>query len=148
MKTKLTTLIITLVTAAAFGHSGVELGPNGGRILEFSKDETMHGEVIVKDGKFHIALLAKDMKPVAMTEQILTATTGERDNPVKLEVSKDAKGFIVPLVKEGGWLILQFKETPKSKAVTARLEYNTAICDGCKKAEWLCECKPEKEEKK
>lgn len=148
MKTKLTTLIIILITAAAFGHGGVGLGPNGGRILEFSKNETMHGEVTVKDGKFHIAVLDKDMKPVAVTEQTLTATTGDRDKPVKLEVAKDAKGFVVPLVKQGDWLILQFKQTPQSKAVTARLAYDTSVCDGCKKAEWLCECKGENEEKK
>ena len=121
MKTKLTTLILTLATSLAFGHSGVEIGPNGGRILEFSKNESMHGEVTVKGDKFHIAVLDKDMKPVAMTEQTLTATSGDRENPKKLEVTKDAKGFTVPAVKPGEWLIVQFKETPKSKAITARM---------------------------
>ena len=146
MKSKLITLL-SLFTAVAFAHEGVELGPNKGRILEFSKDETMHGEVIVKGDKFHIALLDKDMKAVAMTEQMLTATTGERDKPVKLVVEKDAKGFVVPVVKAGEWLILQYKNTPKAKAVTARLEYNTATCEGCNKAEWLCECKKEEAKK-
>lgn len=143
MKTKLI-LLITLCTSLALGHEGVELGPNKGRILEFSKDETMHGEVIVKGDKFHIALLDKDKKPVAMDKQTLTATTGDRDKPVKLDVTSDAKGFVVPLVKAGDWLILQYKNSPDAKAVTARLEYNTAICEECKKAEWLCECKPVK----
>ena len=142
MKTKLITLL-SLVAAVAFAHEGVELGPNKGRIVEFSKNETMHGEVTVKGDKFHIALLDKDMKPVAITEQTLTATTGSRTEPVKLTVEKDAKGFIVPTVKAGDWLILQYKDTPKSKSITARLEYNTSECEGCKKAEWLCECKPE-----
>jgi hypothetical protein len=121
--------------------------PTSGRILEFSKNETMHGEVIVKGDKFHIALLDKDMKPVAMAEQTLTATTGDRDKPVKLAVEKDAKGFVVPIVQAGEWLILQYKDTPKAKAITARLEYNTANCEGCNKAEWLCECKPDAEKK-
>lgn len=142
MKTKLITLL-SLVAAVAFAHEGVELGPNKGRIVELSKNETMHGEVTVKGDKFHIALLDKDMKPVAITEQTLTATTGSRTEPVKLTVEKDTKGFIVPSVKAGDWLILQYKDTPKSKSVTARLEYNTSECEGCKKAEWLCECKPE-----
>ena len=146
MKTKLITLL-SLLTAVAFAHEGVELGPNKGRILEFSKNETMHGEVTVKGDKFHIALLDKDKKPVAMAEQTLTATTGERDKPVKLVVEKDAKGFVVPVVKAGEWLILQYKDTPKAKAVTARLEYNTSECEACKKAEWLCECKPDAEKK-
>ena len=146
MKTKLITLL-SLLTAVAFAHEGVELGPNKGRILEFSKDETMHGEVIVKGDKFHIALFDKDMKAVAMSEQTLTATTGDRDKPVKLTVEKDAKGFVVPLVKAGDWLILQYKDTPKAKAITARLEYNPATCEECKKAEWLCECKKADEKK-
>jgi len=145
MKTKL--ILLTLIASLSFAHEGVELGPNKGRILEFSKNETMHGEVTVKGDQFHIALLDKDMKAVVMAEQTLTATTGERDKPVKLVVEKDAKGFVVPVVKAGEWLILQYKDTPTAKAVTARLEYNTANCEGCNKAEWLCECKPEEAKK-
>lgn len=146
MKTKLI-LLVTLITSLAFGHEGVELGPNGGRILEFSDNETMHGEVTVKGDQFHIAVLDKDMKPVATASQTLTATTGDRAKPVKLEVTKDAKGFVIPVVKPGEWLVLRYKETADAKAVTARFEYNTAICEECKNAEWLCKCKPEAEKK-
>jgi hypothetical protein len=145
MKTKL--ILLFLITSLSFAHEGVELGPNKGRILEFSKNETLHGEVIVKGDKFHIALLDKDMKPVVIAEQTLTATTGEREKPVKLVVEKDAQGFVVPVIKAGDWLILQYKDAPDAKAITARLEYNTANCDGCNKAEWLCECKPDTEKK-
>ncbi|RFC47252.1 MAG: hypothetical protein DVB23_001205 [Verrucomicrobia bacterium] len=137
-------LLVTLITSLAFGHEGVELGPNGGRILEFSDNETMHGEVTVKDGQFHIAVLDKDMKPVAVNQQSLSAMTGDRAKPVKLEVSKDAKGFLIPVVKAGEWLILRYKKTADSKAITARLEYNTATCEECKNPEWLCKCQPEK----
>jgi len=145
MKTKL--LILSLITTLAFAHEGVELGPNGGRILEFSKNETMHGEVIVKGEKFHIALLDKDMKPVAMAEQTLTAITGDREAPQKLAIEKDAKGFVVPVVKAGEWLILQFKNSPNDKAITARFEYNTAICGECQAQEWICKCKPDEAKK-
>ena len=146
MKTKLI-LLVTLITSLAFAHEGVELGPNGGRILEFSDNETMHGEVTVKGGQFHIAVLDKDMKPVAVNQQSLSAMTGDRAKPAKLEVTKDAKGFVIPVVKPGEWLVLRYKETADSKAITARFEYNTAICEECKNAEWLCKCEPEAEEK-
>lgn len=146
MKTKLI-LLITLLSTLAFAHEGVERGPNGGRIVEFSDNETMHGEVLVKDGKFHIELLDKDMKPVALAAQTLTAITGDRAKPVKLEVTKDAKGFAIPAFKAGEWLILRYKDTPDAKAFTARMEYNTAICEECQAQEWLCKCKPEKEAK-
>lgn len=144
MKTKLTTLFLTLTAAFAFGHGGVELGPNGGRILEFSKNETMHGEVTVKDGKFNIAVLDKDMKPVAIADQTLTATTGDRDNPQKLEVTKTDIGFTLPVVKEGDFLIVQFKLDAKAKAITARFAYDTANCDACNAPEWICKCESNK----
>lgn len=147
MKIKALLLALIASASAAFAHEGVEIGPNGGRILEFSKNETMHGEVTVKGDKFHIALLDKDMKPVALADQSLSITTGDRENPKKLAVEKDAKGFVTPLVKDGEWLIIQFKEKPDTKAVTARFEYNTAICGECKAVEWLCKCKPEDEKK-
>ena len=148
MKSKLLTLLFALTASVAFGHGGVKIGPNGGRILEFSKNETMHGEVTVKDGKFHVALLDKDMKPLAVDAQSLTVTGGTREKPVKLEVTKEAKGFTLPLVKEGQWLIVQFKEKPGSKAVTARMEYDTGNCDACSSPEWLCKCSAEKGEHK
>jgi hypothetical protein len=147
MKTKLAALLFACTTALSFGHGGVEIGPNKGRLLELSKDETTHGEVTVKDGKFHIAILDKDLKPVAVAAQSLTATGGPQSKQAKLEVTKSAEGFTLPVVKDGEWLILQFKETAKGKAVTARLHYDTGNCDGCNKPEWLCECKDEEEKK-
>ena len=148
-------LILTLLsslalTIAAFAHGDIELGPNGGRILEFSKDETMHGEVTLKDGKFHIAILDKDMKPVALAEQTLTATGGATGKPEKLTVEKEGGHFVVPAVKEGEWLIVQFKESAAAKAVTARMQYDTKTCSACKAPEWLCKCNQnaDKKEKK
>ena len=141
MKTKLMTLALALVAGAAFGHGGVPIGPKGGRLLELSKNESVHGEVTVKDGKFQIALLDKDLKPMKAGEGTLTATTGDRKSPVKLEVTKGDSGFVVPLVKEGAWLIVQYKATPKAKAVTARMEYDPSECGECKSPEWLCKCK-------
>jgi hypothetical protein len=144
MKTKLTTLALSLIASFAFGHGGVDLGPNGGRLLEFSKNESMHGEVTVKGGKFHITLLDKKLKPVKPENQVLTATTGDRDNPKKLEVTKTETGYTIPVLKSGEWLIVQFRSKPDGKAVTARMEYNTSNCGECDNPEWLCKCAPEK----
>ena len=149
MKKQILTLLSSLaLTAAAFAHGEVEIGPNGGRILEFSKNETMHGEVTVKDGKFTIALLDKDMKPVALAEQELTATSGDRAKPEKLAVEKKDGKFVVPTVKDGEWVIFQYRETAKAKPITARLQYETKACGECKKPEWLCICAAEKGKKK
>ena len=71
MKSKLIAFLLALASPLAFGHSGVELGPNGGRILELSKNETLHGEVTLKQGKFHLALLDKNMKPVSPKDEVM-----------------------------------------------------------------------------
>ncbi len=147
-KTILTLLSSLALTAAGFAHGEVEIGPNGGRILEFSKNESMHGEVVLKGDKFHIALLDKDMKPVALEVQTLVATGGASGKPEKLAVEKADGKFVVPAVKNGEWLIVQFKENAKAKAITARLQYDTAACGTCKNPEWLCDCKKADEKKK
>jgi len=142
MKKQLLTLLSSLaLTAAALAHGDVELGPNGGRILEFSKNETTHGEVTAKDGKFHIAVLDKEMKPVALAEQTLTASGGPTGKAEKLTVEKVGDHFVVPMLKgDNYWMIFQFRPTPAAKPVTARMQYDAAICAKCKKAEWLCDC--------
>lgn len=144
MKTKLTTIIIALTTGFAFGHGDIELGPNKGRILEFSNNETMHGEVTEKDGKLHIAVLDKDMKPVAIAAQELNATAGTRDKPVKIEINKSETDFSITVPKAGEWIIIQYKETADSKAITARLHYDTKACAPCGNPEWRCACSEKK----
>lgn len=144
MQKTLTTTLLALSAGFAFGHAGIELGPNKGRIVEFSNDETMHGEVIEKEGKLHIALLDKDMKPVKIEAQALTATAGQRNNPTKLEVIVQNDAFTLAAPAEGDWLILQFKASADAKAVTARLHYDTKKCDPCSNPEWRCDCAEKK----
>ena len=148
LKAGLLACALALCATDAFAHGDVEIGPNGGRILEFSKNESMHGEVTVKDGNFVIAVLDKAMKPVALAEQTLTATGSTGTKAEKLTVEKSGDKFIIPTVKSGEWLIVQFKESAKAKPVTARLQYDTATCPKCKGPEWLCACAAEKEIKK
>jgi len=148
MKTPFVILTTLFLSLTAHAHQGVELGPNGGRILEFSKDETMHGEVVAKDGKFHVALLDKDMKPVAIKDQTLAATKGDRDNPEKIEVEVKDNHFVLPMLKGDEFVVIfQYKNSGDAKKITARLLYDAGVCDECKAPEWLCKCKPEAEKK-
>ena len=124
----------------ALAHEAIELGPNKSRIVEFSTDESMHREVTLKHGKLHIALLDKDMKPVKVEAQSITATGGTRENPVKLEVTKSEGGFTITAPKNGEWLIIQYKETTSAKPITARVLYDLSQCSTCKNPEWLCIC--------
>jgi hypothetical protein len=149
MKTSLLTLAASLLLGitSAFAHGDVELGPNGGRIVKFNTNETLHGEVTLKDGKFHVALLDKDKKSVALAEQSLTVTGGDRSNPQRPAVEKKDGQFVFPALKGDSYLlVLQFKEKPSAKAFTARFEYDAAICSACKNAEWLCKCGEKEDE--
>lgn len=140
MKTKLTAILLALTATFALAHEGVELGPNKGRILEFSTDESMHGEVTERNGKLNIALLDKDMKPVKVEAQSLAATAGTREKPVKLAVTPTDGGFSLAAPGENEWIILQYKATPKTKAITARLHFITKTCPPCGNPEWRCAC--------
>lgn len=140
MKNILIALTLALAPGFAFGHEGIELGPNKGRIVEFSTDETMHGEVTQTDGKLQIALLDKDMKPVEISAQSLTATAGTREKPLKLDVAHDSKSFTFAAPESGQWLILQYKTSADAKPITARVLYNTAACAPCGQPEWRCAC--------
>ena len=146
MKTTLHILLFSLISTVASAH--VELGPNGGRLLDLSKDKSVLGEVTVKGDKFHVALFDKDKKPMKVEQQSLTATGGTREKPEKLSVEKSATGFTIPLIPAGQWLIVQYKDTPDAKAVTARLHYDMSTCGECKKPEWLCACHNEKADAK
>lgn len=142
MKTTLLSLIGTVVLGlSALAHGDIQLGPNGGRIVEFSKNETMHGEVTLVNGVFHVALLDKDMKPVELKDQSLIVTGGERSSPEKPKVGKDGNHFVFPALKGDEYpLAFQFKEGPNSPAITARMTYDATTCSACKKAEWICAC--------
>ena len=75
----------------------------------------MHGEVTAKDGKLQIAVLDKDMKPVKVETQSLTATGGTREKPVKLEITKSEGGFTITPPKNGEWLIIQLEDRESAK---------------------------------
>jgi hypothetical protein len=87
------------------------------------------------------------MKPVALGEQTLIASGGPTGKAEKLAVEKSGDRFVLPLLKSGDWLIVQFKENAKAKAVTARLQYDTNPCPQCKGPEWLCKCTAEEGKK-
>ena len=147
MKTRILTLaaLLFLGLTRALGHGGVELVPNGGRILEFSPNETLHGEVLYRDGKFTVAVLDKDMKPVELTHQTLSVAGGSRLQPERPPVTREDGRFVLPALKGDRYdLVLRFRNGPDAKTITARFTYDAEVCSGCNNPEWLCKCPPEK----
>jgi hypothetical protein len=141
------TLLLTAIQS--FAQSERDFGPDGGRMVDFSANRTVQGEVTLTNGTFHVALLDKNMKRIPLEEQTLTVIGGDRNNPERPNVQKRGDYFAFPALKGDSYLLVfQFKENPSAKPVTARLEYDSAICSGCKKGEWLCDCHVKASEKK
>ena len=143
MKWKHIAFMLLAAISPVLAHEGIELGPNKGRILEVSTDESLHAEITEKDGKIIVALLDHDMKPVKLDKQELTATGGTREAPEKLTIKTKGDTFILAAPPAGQWVIFQFKTDAAAKAITARLHFNTASCEPCKQPEWRCACKEE-----
>ncbi|MBB5037557.1 hypothetical protein [Prosthecobacter dejongeii] len=135
-------LIFSLVTLQAFAHEGVDLGPNGGRLLVIDKKASLKGEVRVKGDQFHLTLLDSQQKALPVTAQTLTAhSRGSIVTSTKLTVVKTSHGFTFPLVRSGAWIVMQYRAAAESKPITIRFPYDTSTCSGCQKAEWLCGCR-------
>ena len=134
-------LILSLATLHAVAHEGKDFGPNGGRLLVIDKKASLKGEVLVKGDQFHLTLLDENLKPVPPGQQTLTASSRSSViTSTKLTVGKDSKGFTLPLIGKGSWLVLQYRSAPDAKPITIRLHYDTSTCSGCQKPEWLCAC--------
>lgn len=143
MRKFLTTLVgaLLLTTLQTFAHSEKEFGPNGGLVLDFSTDQSLHGELTLTNGTFFVALLDKNLKPVPIKEQTLTVTGGKRSIPENPKVEQRGNHFAFPALKGDSYLlVLQLKDSTSAKPIIARVEYDSAICSGCKKGEWLCDC--------
>lgn len=108
-------------------HAKAKKGPNGGLLVE---TVTPAIEVSVdKDRKARIVFVDKDNKALPLEKQVITGTSGERSNPVKLTFTagkdKDANVLISDkALPEGAHvpMILVIKATPDAKATTARFE--------------------------
>jgi hypothetical protein len=148
MKTHLAILLTTLALAAsALAHGGIELGPNGGQLVEFGDHHTLHAEVALKGGQFLISLYDEAAKKeVAVTDQVLVVTHKEANKKLVLEL-KGGKWTVAKPDGSDFWLILQLKDNAAAKAKNGRLHYDESICSKCKAQEWLCKCDAGEEKK-
>jgi hypothetical protein len=138
-----TLLLLAAFPAAAHAHQAVDLGPNGGRLLDFGKGQPLKAEVVLKDGKFHIGLYdPKEKKIVAAGTRVLTITTADRSKPKALDLkTEDGRWTTQKPPGDDFWLIFQLRDSESAPAKTSRLHYDASNCGGCDRPEWLCQCK-------
>ena len=141
MKKSLLTLLITLGFAIrALAHGGGELGPNGGRLVEFGGHDPLQVEFAPAGDHFVVSLYDEAAKKVVpVTDQVLIITHKEANQKIAPAL-KDGKWTVAKPAGKEFWLIVQLKENATAKAKNGRLRYDESLCPKCKAQEWLCKC--------
>lgn len=139
---------MTLVAAISFGLSSFAADkhthaapPKGGRILE--KTEPHAEFVIEKDRTATINFYSEDMKPVAVSSQVVTVTADAKGGKKKIEFVKKGDSLVsTSKLPEGdGYtMVVQFKQDPSAKPQNFRIKLDLAVCGECKHAEYACTC--------
>lgn len=142
------TLLSTIVIAAddhKHSHKIIP-GPKGGKVLESAP---LHSEFFVQtDRKVSITFYNDAMKAVAPTSQEIKIIAEAKTGKATLELSKTADGFLskTALPQGNGYrIVVQIKNDAASKPQNFRVDYDPAICGGCKLAEYACTCDHAKE---
>lgn len=116
-------------------------GPNGGRVLTGVEP---HLEFFVtKDRKVKITAVDDAGKAVALGEQSVTVTGGDRSKPTQMSFTKEGESLISDnAFPEGNNLpvIVQIKAKPDAKAVIEKFTLNLSDCPTCEHAEYACTC--------
>jgi hypothetical protein len=118
-------LLLTSITALA--HERITLGPAGGRVIYLDSPTIPNAEFKVdEEGRAAITLLDTERKPLTLADHAITVTAGPRASAKKLATEKLGDGFITGKMPEGApyTVVIQIKEKPGAKALTARLDFD------------------------
>ena len=139
--TALTTILALGLAIGSVQAEKIVAGPKGGRLLE---NEPPRAEFFIeKDHTVTITFYDKDLKPVAVSAQTVTAIAEAKSGKTKLEFEKkgDALGSKSPLPAGDGYIVVvQVRATPDAKPQNFRIALNMSQCGGCKLAEYACTC--------
>ena len=115
--------------------------PKGGRLLDKTKP---HAEFVVeKDRSVTIHFYNDDMKPVAVSSQIVSVITDLKGTKTKLEFEKKGDSLVskTKLPEGDGYnVVVQFKQTIEAKPVNLRFKMDLTTCAECKRVEYACIC--------
>lgn len=142
----LLTSFALLATAVALDAKPIP-GPKGGRILT---TEAPHVEFFVqKDRTVAVSFYDKDLKAVAASGQVVSATAEAKTGKVKLEfAAKDGALISTAPLPEGDnyTVVVQIRAAAGAKPKNYRVLFHDEICAECKYAEYACICEEHGEE--
>ena len=133
-------LIASLLTAIA-AEKKVEVGPNGGRLLEMASPKAEF--LVEKDHSVKISFFDAALKPVAVTGQHVTVIAHAKSGKAKLEFEKKGDVLVskTKLPEGDGYpVVVLFKQDAEAKPQNFRFGLELHNCGGCKRAEYACTC--------
>ena len=134
--------VIALTIGISLAHAAkITPGPKGGRLLE---NETPRAEFFVETNKtVSITFYDANLKPVAVSEQVVAVTAETKGGKVKIEFEKKGDVLVskTPLPEGDGYnVVVQLRSKPDAKPQNFRIKYDTATCGKCKRPEYACIC--------
>jgi len=116
-------------------------GPKGGRILT---TEAPHTEFLVeKDRSVVVSLYDKDMKPLPVSGQVVSATAEAKTGKVKLDFIEKNGALVstAPLPEGDDYnVVVQIRDNATTRPKNYRVLFHDEVCDECKRAEYACIC--------
>lgn len=116
-------------------------GPNGGRVIHGVEP---HLEFFVTaDRKIQMTALDDSLAPIAMGNQVVRVTMGDRANPVNLDLAKEGNILISAQSFPAGDdfpIVLQIKGDESSENVFEKFTLNLTQCPTCDYLEYACTC--------
>jgi hypothetical protein len=113
-------------------------GPTGGKLIT---EVEPHVEFFVnKEKKVEIRFVDDDNKVVAIKDQVITATLGDRSKPTKLTFTKDGDKLVSDVKVPDGNDYPTVVTDAKAKAVNAKFNLNMTKCPSCPNPEYSCTC--------
>lgn len=141
MKTGMSLLLFMAVCGSVLAVESPVVTGKGGRMLE---NTAPHAEFWVNaDRKAEITFYGDDMKPVAITEQVVAVTAEAPSGKVKLTL-ENQDGALVSAEQlpegDGYTVVVQIKANADAKSENFRIPMHLETCGGCQRAEYACTC--------
>jgi len=122
-------------------HHVKDPGPNGGRLL--LKVEPHLEFKVTDDRKVKITAVGEDLKPIAIAEQIVRVTAGDRTNPVRMTFTKDGDFLVSDKAFPEGDdfpVVVQIKAKSGADTVIEKFTMDFSDCPTCDYIEYACIC--------
>jgi hypothetical protein len=129
-----------LATGVAFAAKPIP-GPKGGKIVT---TEAPYVEFFVEgDRTVTVSFYDKNLKPVSLTGQIVSAVAEAKTGKVNLAFAAKDGALVssAPLPEGDGYrIVVQVRDSAQAKPRNYRLEFHDEVCGECKRAEYACIC--------